>query len=673
MSIPVALKGRNIIPMKKNSKIPAVSWKDYQSKKYPLGSWDGNFAVVCGAISNNLVVVDFDDLQLYNKFASKIDTFTVKTPNGVHVYFKTNKTIPKQQSIFSLPVDIQGEGSLIIIPPSVIEGKAYKIIKNSPIAGEKEFIYLMTNLKNSVMERPQSVNDFKNKIDINKVISQYVKPSRKGKGYWQGQCPFHNDEDPSFTVYKDSFYCFGCGAHGDVITFIEKFNKLDFKEAVKFLGDKYNIELPEYKPEISKDGRKTVNCPTLAESIMADYHFKTLKDSDEILFYSDGIYVYGAKSFIAGEVNKRLGFLYSEHRKNEVIGYIKAATYIDRNRFNNNKNLINLKNGLLDINSKKLHPHTHEVLSTIRIPLTFDIFTPSSGFGKIESFLYEVLDLGDIAIIQELLGYLLIPDYRYQRAFLFCGNGRNGKSTLINLIQYFLGKENCAYESLQNLTTDKFAIANLYGKLANIFSDLPANKIYDTSIFKILCGNDAIKGEQKFKDSFSFYNTARLIFATNKPPQIDDDSIAFWRRWIVINFPRTFTEREANHNLLEELTKPDELSEMLNFALIGLDRLLEQNDFSYNKNLDEVADDYNKKSNTVFAFISEACIDNNDYIISKSDLYEKYINYCSKNKLSPINFNFFCKSAKNIRPNLKIIKKQTDGEQIRCWKGLQPV
>ncbi|MCQ2486049.1 MAG: DNA primase [Clostridia bacterium] len=90
------------------------------------------------------------------------------------------------------------------------------------------------------------LNELRSKNDIESVISQYVNLKRAGR-LSKGLCPFHNEKSPSFTVYPDnqSFYCFGCGAGGEVITFIRRIENLDYIEAVKVLAERAGMNLPE--------------------------------------------------------------------------------------------------------------------------------------------------------------------------------------------------------------------------------------------------------------------------------------------------------------------------------------------------------------------------------------------------------------------------------------------
>ncbi|MBR6693360.1 MAG: DNA primase [Clostridia bacterium] len=100
--------------------------------------------------------------------------------------------------------------------------------------------------------------EIKYRNDIESVISQYVNLKRRGKNL-VGLCPFHNEKTPSFTVYPEngSYYCFGCGQGGDVITFVSQMEKLDYVEAVKLLADRSGITIPESGYDNSMQELKT--------------------------------------------------------------------------------------------------------------------------------------------------------------------------------------------------------------------------------------------------------------------------------------------------------------------------------------------------------------------------------------------------------------------------------
>ena len=104
------------------------------------------------------------------------------------------------------------------------------------------------------MISPQTIEQITNRIDIIDVVSEFVKLKKRGANYL-GLCPFHNEKTPSFTVSpsKEIYKCFGCGKSGNTITFLMEVEKYSYVEALKWLAQRYNIEVQE--TEVSDDTR----------------------------------------------------------------------------------------------------------------------------------------------------------------------------------------------------------------------------------------------------------------------------------------------------------------------------------------------------------------------------------------------------------------------------------
>jgi len=228
-----------------------------------------------------------------------------------------------------------------------------------------------------------------------------------------------------------------------------------------------------------------------------------------------------------------------------------------------------------------------------------------------------------------------------------------------------------------SLEYSRFASSRLDGKLLNIYADLPSRSMDSTGMFKMLSGGDAIPAEKKFKDSYSFVNFARLVFSANKPPEItDEDSYAFWRRWIIISCHNEFPENDpkTDPDILSKLTTESELSGFLNLALNGLERLLTNSKFSYSKTVDETQSYYLRASDPVFAFVEGCCELDFNAVTSKDDLFEAYKDYCQKSKTPLINRDSFAKALKNS-PHFKVTltRPTVDGERVHSWKGIKVV
>ncbi|MCL0093010.1 phage/plasmid primase, P4 family [Dehalococcoidia bacterium] len=424
---------------------------------------------------------------------------------------------------------------------------------------------------------------------------------------------------------------------------------------------------------VNAKGKGTLDLESLTCDLLREFHFKTFRDNEEILVYQDGVWRTGGEVFIKAECERRVGIkeALTTHDLNEITAHIQRSTYTDRGSFNADKFILNVKNGLLDVRTRELKPHTPDHLSTVRIPVNYD---PDAVCPIISKFLSEILHPQDVSIIEELLGYVLIPDYSIQRGFLLIGDGANGKTTLLNLIKNFVGKENCCSISWHALETNRFATSDLEGKLVNIYADLPSQSLRYVGQFKMLTGGDVIGGERKFKSRFHFVNFARLLFSANRPPRVEnEDSFAFWRRWVILDFPNQFTDTIGNRDkdILEKLTTEEEMSGLLNLALDGLGRLLDQGDFSFALSAEDVASKYMKAADPVYAFVEECCSLNGRGWIAKRDLYDAYISYCTKNGIPKLGMESFGRQLKNT-PNARVTSKKKGGrgERVWAWEGI---
>jgi putative DNA primase/helicase len=209
---------------------------------------------------------------------------------------------------------------------------------------------------------------------------------------------------------------------------------------------------------------------------------------------------------------------------------------------------------------------TTDYFSTAQLDVIYD---PLARAPKIQKFLGEVAQSGDISLIEEIIGWLLWLDYHIHKAIMLLGPGRNGKGTLLRLLTAFLGGRNVCNVTLQDLVSDRFAKADLYGKLANIGGDLPSKDLSDTAAFRNLTGGDDVRAQEKYKTAFGFRNKAKMIFSANVLPRSPDDTYAFYSRWILIEFLNTFTVESgtADPDLDSKLQTSEELSSLLNIAL----------------------------------------------------------------------------------------------------------
>ena len=170
------------------------------------------------------------------------------------------------------------------------------------------------------------IEEIRSKNDIVDVISGYVKLQRKGSSYF-GLCPFHNEKSPSFSVTpsKQMYYCFGCGAGGNVYTFVMQYENYDFVEAVKFLADRAGVELPEESN--SEENRRSSNLrKTLLEINKKAAYFYVYK-----LRQPDGRigYEYLTGRALSPDTIRHFGLGYAGKYRDELYRYLKKEGYSD--------------------------------------------------------------------------------------------------------------------------------------------------------------------------------------------------------------------------------------------------------------------------------------------------------------------------------------------------------
>lgn len=389
----------------------------------------------------------------------------------------------------------------------------------------------------------------------------------------------------------------------------------------------------------------------IAHWLLENYHFltlKSLKGRDKIYVYEQGIYIEKAEELIVETIRNALGEQCCAYDRNETRAIIRDLTIKSTDVFNHQENIICLANGILNLDTLEFNEHSPSKYFWSKIPVNYD---PQATCPKIEKFLKEIVNVTDVETLYETIGYCLYPGYPFHKAFMFVGNGENGKSVYLGLVKTFLGAENCSGLSLQQLDRSRFATSALIGKFANICPDIPSKGLTKTGTFKALTGNDLIGGEFKFGKHHVFKNRAKLLFSANKIPETKDDTAAFFRRWIIIVFPNVFSffsEPKADPHLLKLLTTPEELSALLNKAVQALRQLLDRGKFHGDKPTAEWREDYIRKSDPVAAFFMD-CLEedsNREKFISKSNLYQAFVKYCKENKLPPLDNVVFSRKIK---------------------------
>jgi len=424
-------------------------------------------------------------------------------------------------------------------------------------------------------------------------------------------------------------------------------------------------ELPDWYEPTDRGGQRFL------PSILADHMAK-----DMAAFYGAGSYyfyeggVYEPREDLAAFAAVR-EFMLKTAKTSEISDAEKqwrSAIRKQVREINANPFIINLRNGLYNVLDGSFKPHTAEYFSTVQLNVNYD---PTAKCPRFLDFLQGILPETEIPLMQEIFGYLLIPVNKAQKSFVFVGAPNAGKSTLLSIAQdILLGSDNVSNIPWQALG-DRFNKAELFGKLANIFADLPSKAVDDGGIFKALTGEDYVTAERKNKDPFSFRPYARFLFSCNDiPKNYADRSEAFFRRLILMRFEKSVPVEKRDPNLRERLA--EEADGIFAWALDGLRRLM-SNNYTFTETVQTAMElqRYRVESSSSLMFLEECCEVGGDAECVRETLFEKYRDYCNRNGYKPLsqaNFNKDMESSGNgIERGLEKVSRR------KIWKGVRYV
>ncbi len=406
--------------------------------------------------------------------------------------------------------------------------------------------------------------------------------------------------------------------------------------------------------------------------ICEDQHF-AVDGGGALYIFANGVYVPRGERFITRRVKQlteELGYTkkWSTHVTNEVVNFIAADApeLLEEPPLD----FVNLQNGLLDIRTRKLSPHSPDYLSPIQLPLTY---TQAATCSAIDEFLDQVLPPDALPLALEIAGWLLTPDTSKQKAILALGDGGNGKSVFLNLLTNFIGRKNCWSESLHRLETNQFAGASLVGKLANICGDLPSGHLRETSFFKSVVGGDPVTVERKNSHSFQTKLYSRFIFSANHAPRSNDSSGGFFDRWLVVPFDQKFrgAKREISRDILDaRLTAPQELSGLLNHALDALKSFQKTNRFTVPQSVRDAGQEFRAATDPFSVWLSKNVIEAPDAFVVKRQLRDAYADDCRRAGRPVMTEKTFSISMNQAYEGLRETQKTVAAKMERVWLGI---
>ena len=275
---------------------------------------------------------------------------------------------------------------------------------------------------------------------------------------------------------------------------------------------------------------------------------------------------------------------------------------------------INFENGTLDLTTHLLGAHNPKDYFRYVLPYSYD---PTAKCPLFMKYLEEVLpEPEERMVIAEYIGYLFTP-LKLEKVLFLYGQGLNGKSVLVDIIEALLGKENVSHESLSDMCGENGANSrmNLLGKILNTCSDVSA-KAFQGDVFKRLASGEAISFKVLYQDVGTSTDYAKQLFCLNELPKTSDTSNGYFRRFLIAPFPVQIPKSKINPKLAKEIIST-ELPGIMNWVLEGRSRLIQQNAFTESKAMTNAAEEYRAryvKKDWFKLWVPSTFKRNNDYV-----------------------------------------------------------
>lgn len=553
----------------------------------------------------------------------KIETYTVKTPSGgYHYYF----TYPKGQNIgnkvgFRKGLDIRSNGGMIVAPPSRTKDGQYTVSNKAEIAETPAWlIQELTNpkTKKAKFELPDIIEEGAR----NDTVFRYL-CSLRAQGFSEEQIieaarklnlervtPPIPDAEMEVIIKQVLGYPAG----------IQKYySYTDLGNSERFADQWRNeaVYIAEAKTYFIWDGKRLEEDKSNQALQLAK---KTAKKMEQEALE------------IEDEDARKLAISWS--RKSQSKERLKAMKdlaapdlTIDVDKLDNRNLQMNIMNGVLQFDTYKIVDHHIKFLHSKIANVEFQSGADCPRFRKFLDTTFSG-DQDLISYIQRIMGYCLTGSTKEQCLFLFYGDGQNGKSVLMNVIDHILGDYSVTANAntfVKNNTSIRSDIARLNGARFVNASEVDQTQYWDEVLLKNITGGEKITARFLHKNEFEFRPRCKIIIATNNLPAVHGLDAGIWRRIRIIPFKNSLPDSQVDIDLYDKLI--EEKSGVLNFALEGL-RLYDKMGLATPQCVSDEVEAYRRSSDLVQQFLDDSCeIDTKSMIVS-TELYHAFCRWC---------------------------------------------
>ena len=363
----------------------------------------------------------------------------------------------------------------------------------------------------------------------------------------------------------------------------------------------------------------------------------------QLHLFKDGVYVPGQEEIEAVMI-KHISNL-SNAKRSEVLKYLNLLLL--ENTEMAPAHMIAFRNGIYDIRSGELKPFSPDVVITNRIPWDYN----PNAYSELADKTLDKIACHDEqvrTILEECIGSCFYRSNKLGggKAFILTGEGSNGKSTFISMVQHLLNEDNIAALDLKELD-QKFQNTALFGKLANLGDDISDDFIVTASIFKKFVTSERVQVQNKGEKPFDFNNYAKFLFSANNIPRIKDKTGAVLRRLIIVPFNASFSKDDPDYDdhITYKLQEQEVMEYMIVLGLAALKRVL-NGGFTESAKVQEQLKEYEEKNNPIIGFFEEMEFEGFQIENEQSDkVFKRYKEYCLANNFNPMSKAEFSKQV----------------------------
>lgn len=317
--------------------------------------------------------------------------------------------------------------------------------------------------------------------------------------------------------------------------------------------------------------------------------------------------------------------------------FVNVATVIPQEEDESQENIIriNLKNGVYLISKDFRGLVPHDPSFNFKYVLKFD-YDPEAQAPRFMQFLNEVQEEKEAQMVMSESVALALTKLNLHKCLLLVGEGLNGKSVFVDVITGVLGRDNVCSYSLSSLASDRQdatynrAIMNEY--LINMVTEMDA-KDCNPEIVKTLIARESVLARLPFGKPFTIRDYATMIFCCNTLPRSSDISPGYFRRWMILYFLYQVPEDKIELDLAEKIIK-NEKAGVFNWILEGVERLLQNNNFTCSPKIDKATKRFRIESDIVALFLEMNSYKKSDTHILGPEMYAGFVQFCEDNGIN---------------------------------------